>query len=173
VNIPQVLTNFRVYGQGARELLGVTDIELPSFEVMKETISGAGIAGEVSVPVVGHFASQSTKLKWRGITKAALELLAPVVHVLDMRGSLQNEDPSLGRITSQAIRVECTGTIGGLSPGKFEPGKVMGTECDVECRVLRVYVDNVPIIELDKLSMIFKVNGIDYLQKTRQDMGGV
>jgi P2 family phage contractile tail tube protein len=173
VQIPERLVNFRCYGSDATEFLGMTDVELPSFEVMTETISGAGIAGEYASPVLGHFASQMVKLKWRAITKAALGLLAPVRHVLDIRGSIQLQDPMLGGLITQAIRVECTGQVKHQNLGKFEPGKVMGAELDLECAVIRVSVAGEPLVEIDKFNMVFKVMGVDYLRQARTDMGGV
>jgi uncharacterized protein len=173
VQLPERLVNFRCYNGPASEFLGMTDVELPSFEVMTETIAGAGIAGEYASPVLGHFASQMVKLKWRTVTTAALGLIAPLRHVLDIRGSVQITDSTLGTLLTQALRIECSGQTKSTNLGKFEPGKVMGAEADLECSVLRIFVDNVPIVELDKFNMIFKVNGFDYLAQSRRDMGGV
>jgi hypothetical protein len=174
MQIPERLVNFRCYGSDASEFLGMTDVELPSFEVMTESISGAGIAGEYASPVLGHFSSQVVKLKWRAITAKALGLLAPVRQTLDIRGSIQLQDPMLGSLITQAMRVECTGQVKHQNLGKFEPGKVMGAEVDLECAVIRVSLDGLPpIVEIDKFNMIFKVNGFDYLRQARTDMGGV
>ena len=171
--IPERLVNFRCYGGDAAEFLGLTDVELPTFESMTENISGAGIAGDYSSPVLGHFSSQTVKLKWRTATKAALLLLAPVRQVLDIRGSIQIQDPMLGLLQTQAMRVECTGQGKHYGLGKFEPGKVMGAEYDLECAVIRISLDGVPVIELDKFNDIFRVNGVDFLAKVRRDVGGV
>lgn len=171
--IPQTLANFRAYAGAAAEFLGVTDIELPAFESMLETISGAGIAGEMSAPIIGHFQSMMVKLKWRAPTPAALSLLAPVLHVLDLRGSVQVSDSVAGVLTTQSIRVECTGQGKRKSLGKLEMGKALGSDFDLEITTIRISIDDVPLIELDKLNMIFKVNGVDYLAKIRRDVGGV
>lgn len=171
--IPERLTNFRCYGGDALEFIGLSDVELPSFESMTETISGAGIAGEFSSPVLGHFSSQMVKIKWRTVTVQGLALLAPVRQVLDLRGSIQVQDPMHGILVSKALRVECTGQVKGTTLGKLEPGKVMGSETDMELAVIRIALDGVPLVEIDKFNMIFRVDGVDYLQKVRQDMGGV
>jgi len=173
VQIPERLVNFRCYNGVSSEYLGMSDVELPSFPMMTEEISGAGIAGAYDSPVIGHFASQSLKLKWRTVTRAALGLLAPVNHVLDVRGSIQAQDSITGGLITQALRVECTGQTKSQGLGKLEPGKAMGAESEVECKVIRISLDGVPIIELDKFNMIYRVNGIDYLAKVRQDLGGL
>lgn len=173
MQIPERLVNFRCYLGAGAEFLGMTDVDLPSFEAMTETIVGAGIAGEYASPVIGHFASQSVKLKWRTVTEAALALLAPSRHVVDLRGSVQHQDPMSGLIVTKPVRVECTGQVKSQTLGKFEPGKVMGAEADIECAVLRVSFDGRLLVELDKFNMIYRVMSVDYLQKVRQDMGGV
>lgn len=171
--IPERLVSFRCYGGAKVEFLGMTDVELPSFESMTENISGAGIAGEYASPVLGHFGSQTVKLKWRTITAVALGLLAPVRQVFDVRGSIQVQDPTYGTLITQPLRVECTGQVKGQTHGKLEPGKVMGVETDVEIATIRISLNDVPIIELDKFNMRFIVNGVDYLAKVRHDLGGV
>ena len=170
--IPERLVNFHCYG-GAKLFFGTTDVELPQFEAMTETISGAGIAGEYASPVLGHFGSQMVKLKFRTITADGLRALAPVRQVFDIRGSIQVQDSFGGPLLTQALRVECTGQVRGQNPGKLEPGKVMGVEFDVECAIIRISLDNVQLVELDKFNMIYRVNGVDYLAKVRRDLGGV
>lgn len=170
--IPERLVNFNAYN-GAAQFLGLADVELPAFEAMTETIAGAGIAGDYQSPVMGHFASQMVKLAWRTITQEGLALIAPVRHVLDIRGSVQVQDPMRGTLTTEAWRVECTGQTKRHTLGKLEPGKVMGAECDLEVAVIRISREGVPLIELDKFNMIFKVNNVDYLAKVRRDVGGV
>ena len=59
--IPERLINFRVYLDGS-DLLGVASVELPSLESMSDTVSGAGIAGEVESPILGHFGSMTVTL---------------------------------------------------------------------------------------------------------------
>lgn len=167
------LVNFRCYVDADPLPLDLTDIDLPALEMMTETISGSAIAGEYASPVTGHFGSQVLKLKWRAVTAAGLKLLAPGTHILDVRGSLQTRNPIAGTLTTQALRIECTGQSKTKGLGKLEPGKVMGTEADVECSVIRISIDGAPYIEIDKFNQIFKVNGVDYLQKVRQDVGGV
>ena len=170
--IPERLVNFRAYFPGG-ELIGATDVELPNLEVQTENIAGAGIAGEYASPVLGHFASLMVKLKMRSVSKEAIGLIAPVRQAFDIRGSMQVQDAGLGTLLTQAIRVECTGQTKAMNLGKFEPGKPMSAEIDLECSVLRISIDNVSYIEIDKFNMVCKINGFDFLAKARIDMGGV
>ena len=51
--IPEKLVEFKVYSD-SHDLLGVSDIELPSLDFMSETVKGAGMAGEVDSPTIGN-----------------------------------------------------------------------------------------------------------------------
>lgn len=174
MQIPERLVNFACYGGATSiEFLGMTDVELPTFEAMSETITGAGIAGEYESPVAGHLKSQVLKLKWRTMSAAALGLLAPVQHVLDLRGSVALQDPMLGVLSEEAVRIEVRGQVKNFTPGKLEPGKVMETTADIEAAVIRITVAGVQVVELDKFNMVYKINGTDYLRQTRVNIGRV
>ncbi len=71
--IPERLINFTVYGEGNR-IIGVADAKLPSIEMMTETVSGAGIAGELESGTLGHFKPMTVSLKWRTLTSAGTKL---------------------------------------------------------------------------------------------------
>ena len=53
--VPERLINYRVYLEG-NALAGIATADLPDLEAMTDTVSGAGIAGEVDSPIIGHFA---------------------------------------------------------------------------------------------------------------------
>jgi P2 family phage contractile tail tube protein len=172
--IPERLINFRVYsGTDSLEQIGLADVELPRFESLTESIAGAGIAGDLESVVLGHFKTMVVKLKWLAPTAKAIQLLTPIKQSLDLRGSIQVQDAALGLLTSVPLRVACSGQIKSLGLGKFEPGKRMDSDTELEVAYISVSLDGVPLIELDKLNMVFKVNGFDYLRSVRQDMGGV
>lgn len=53
--IPTKINKYNVYNSGQR-LLGTGDeMSLPDFESASETISGAGVLGEIEDPTVGYF----------------------------------------------------------------------------------------------------------------------
>lgn len=171
--VPEKLINFRVYDSLSQELLGVADVELPSFEAMTETITGAGIAGEYESPTLGHFGSQVLKLSWRTTTAKVLGLLAPVQHRIDVRGAVQVQVPALGTVAPEAFRCEVRGMRKSGDTGKLAPGSPMEATTEIECTAVSIFVNNLPVVIYDKLSYVFIVNGVDYLAAARVAMGGV
>ena len=104
--IQEKLVNFRVYNN-SNDLLGVATVDLPELSAMTDTVSGAGIAGEVDSPVLGHFQSMSVTLHWRTIEAAAMSLAAQKAHHLEIRGSQQRYDAGSGLYSTVPVRLVC------------------------------------------------------------------
>lgn len=95
-SIPERLINYRVYND-ANALMGMATVDLPELQAMSDTVSGAGIAGEVDSPVLGHYQAMSSTFNWRTIERPALELAKQQAHQLEIRGSQQHYDNTTGK----------------------------------------------------------------------------
>lgn len=74
-NIPSKINSYNVYNDAER-LIGVGDeVTLPDFEAMAETISGAGILGELDDPTVGHFSNMEMEIPFRVLDREATDML--------------------------------------------------------------------------------------------------
>lgn len=168
--IPEKLINFRVYEDGIN-LLGVADIELPEIEYMTEKIKGAGIAGEIDSPTIGHFGSMVVKINWRTIAKPLITLAAPKVHNLDFRGAIQVYDAGKGEYVISAVKVvvRCTPKKTGL--GKFNPSSPTDTSSELEVSYMKLNIDEKTVAEIDKLNNICIIDGVDYLSDIRSALG--
>ena len=168
--IPEKLINVRVYKDG-NVLLGVADVELPSIEFLTDTVSGAGIAGEVDSPVMGHTKSMSVKIKFRTVTANSILLHRPESHHLDIRGSLQFNDAGTGKLVTKAVKVVLKSIPKSGSLGKMEMGKPQDVEHELEVTYLKMDFDGVEALEVDKFNYIFRVQGEDFLAAVRKDLG--
>jgi len=168
--VPELLRNFRVYDEG-NDLLGISDVEMPSLEAMTETVKGAGIAGEIDSPVVGHFGSMELKLNWRTVIKNNTSLAAPRSHQLDLRGDQQTYDSSAGVYKTSALKVVVRGVPKTTELGKMDVGTSTDTSNTFEVNYLKVDIDGRTVIEIDKYNYICKIDGIDYLSESREALG--
>lgn len=74
-NIPTKINNYNVYNEGEK-LLGVGDeLTLPDFEATSETVSGAGILGEIDDPTIGHFGNMQLEIPFRTLDKEATNMM--------------------------------------------------------------------------------------------------
>lgn len=169
--IPEKLINFRVYENGSN-FVGLVDAELPSLELMTETVSGAGIAGEYDSPVIGHYQSMTLSLSWRTPTGRLFALAAPKVHQLDLRGAIQVNDAANGQYRAVPLRVSLNCTPKNTEPGKLEVGSPMDSSSEFEVTYMKIWYDGTECVEIDKLNFICKIDGVDYLAAVRQALGG-
>jgi P2 family phage contractile tail tube protein len=168
--VPEKLINFRVYLDGT-DLLGTSDVELPSLEAMTETVKGAGVAGEVDSPVVGHYGSMGLTLNWRTVTGNTTILAQPKAHQLDLRGSMQVYDASDGQYLTKALKVVVKAVPKNTQLGKLDVGAAQEAVSEFEVNYIKVLVDGEEKIEIDKYNFICKIEGEDYLQSVRDNLG--
>ena len=169
-SVPERLVNFRVYNE-ANTLMGVATVDLPEIQAMSDTVSGAGIAGEVDSPVLGHFQAMSSTFNWRTVEKAALELAKQQAHHLEIRGSQQHYDTATGKFTTVPIRAVMRAIPKNFSLGSFEPGSATDSSTEFEVVYLKVFVDDKEVVEIDKYNFIAKFGDTDMLESVRKDLG--
>lgn len=169
-NVPTRNINFEVYDSLRTNLLGIAEVELPSFDSLTEEVSGSGIAGKIDLPSLGQFDSMTVKLNWRQTTAQALGLLAPVVHSLGIYAAQQEFNQALGSVIPVQLRIELRGMNKTQDLGKLAGAKMEGST-EIEVIALSIFIDNVAVVVYDKLNFIFAINGVDYLQAARVAMG--
>ena len=85
--IPTKINRYNVYNKGNR-LLGVgEEMTLPDFEPSSETVTGAGILGEIDDPTVGYFGNQELEIPFRLLHKETADMM-------DMACSWRSAAPS-------------------------------------------------------------------------------
>lgn len=168
--VPEKLIGFRAYDDG-NDLLGITDITLPSLEAMTETVKGAGIAGEVDSPVLGHFGSMETVLNWRTITKPFFSLAKQKGIKLDLRGAQQFYDAGKGEYVVKPVKCIVQGIPKKTELGKLDVGTGTGSNNTIETTYIKVSIDGDTVLEVDKYNYIANIGGTDYLTEVREALG--
>ena len=170
--VPEKLSGFRVYRDGV-DLIGIADAELPSIEPMKETVKGAGIAGEVESPVLGHFGSMTLKLSWRTVTNNMIRLSQQKAHHLDLRGSIQAFDTTAGagEFKTVPLKVMVKAIPKKTDLGKFDTGGKMDSAAEFEVIYIKVWLNNNSVVEIDKYNYVCVIDGEDYLANIRAALG--
>lgn len=166
-NIPTKINRYNVYNE-AEKLIGAGDeVSLPDFEAMSETLSGAGILGEIDDPAVGHFSKMEITIPFRVLDEESTQMLDTTKAVrITLRGAQQTLSPE-GDIAFRNMRVVTRGRPTKLSAGKLKSANPMDTSVTLSLLYILIEVDGKPLVELDKLNQVFKVNGKDILAKVR------
>lgn len=168
--VPESLIGFRVY-RDAVDMVGVADVELPDLEAITAEVKGAGIAGTAEVPVLGHYESMTLTLNWRTLGRNATVLAAPQAHHLEMRGSVQVYDAGTGSHESVGVVITTRAIPKKSGLGKMSSGEAMEAPGEFEVVYLKVVLDGHQAIEIDKFNYKCVIEGTDYLEKVRSDLG--
>lgn len=168
--IPSALINAKVYNAG-KVLMGQADCELGDFEYMTESLTGLGLAGEIDMPVIGHFKSLTLKLTWNTVCPEAMELMEPKTHQLQIYASIQNWEADDGTFKPVPCRVNCLATPKKGGVGKFQVAKKMEPASEFELTFLKMSVNGKEVLEIDKINMKCSINGTDYLADVRSQLG--
>lgn len=165
--IPSKINMFNVYLDG-HTLVGLSEeVTLPDFEAISETISGPGILGEIDDPTIGHFGSQEIEVPFRNFTDHVFVLMRPGDNVnLTLRGSIQVTTTG-GSVDYVGMRVVLRGKCKSFTGGTVKQGAAMGCSVKLELTYIQIDLDGSTKVELDKLNSVYKLNGVDILEKAR------
>lgn len=167
--IPEVIHGFNVYDGDGDQLIGITDeMSMADLNSKVASITGAGIAGTYEVPVLGHFDPITQDIPFRILYKPIFEFANPMKQVsFNVRGAIQVTDKSTGVSDFVGFRYVVKGRCKSMTPGNLKPGDVMGSKISVGAVYILYEIDGVKLIEIDKLNNVYRVNGIDLLEKVR------
>lgn len=169
--MPEVVQAANVYLQSS-ELYGISDVQLPPFEATIASISGGGIAGKVDVAVKGIFESMVLALSnWTTVSDSLRLIMEPKTHEVEVYASLQEKNVVSGDIEDIQLYIFVKGRPKTVDPGKLVMGEAAEGSVEIEVDYIKIERDGVEIVELDKYNWIYRVNGTDYLQKVRQNLG--
>ena len=169
-NFDESVINFAVY-EDSVEYVGMAGVTLPNLAAIVQTLSGAGIAGNVEVPVLGHYDVMCLTLNFRTTTEHSVRLSEPRRHNIDLRMAQQIEDTVAGEVKVQSIKhvlvvVPKTDTGGTVAPAAPTNGSG-----EYSVRYWATYIDGAKVREIDPLNFICEVNGVDYLADVRKAIG--
>lgn len=168
--VPEKLINFRVYQDGD-DLLGISDVTLPKLDSITETVKGAGVAGEIDDPTIGHFGSMELELNWRSLVKSNIVLAKPAGVHLDLRGACQGHDSAKNVLKTMPVKIVVEGTPKSTDLGKLDMGATTDTKNTIEVTYIKITVDGETVLEIDKFNYICVIGGVDYMADIRDALG--
>lgn len=162
--------SFAIY-EDSIEKLGITEATLPDVEYMSETISGAGIGGELEEVITGMISAMTTTLNFRNVCPAAVSLAEPRVHKIDLRTAQQVTDSKTGDTKVVSVK-----HILKLKPKKTSMGKVATASAgelsgDYATSYFKTTYNGKKVTEIDPANFICYINGVDYLAEVRKALG--
>ena len=171
MNIPEKVINFTCYLNGSNELAGIVDLTLPKIEHMVETLSGAGIAGEIESITPGHTSAMTFSINFRSLVDKNISLIKPESYAFETKGALQETDSKTKKIIVKKLSIVVRGFPKSAELGKLAVSKPTDTNGAFTCEYFKVDIDGKTSVEIDKSNMVFMVDGTDYVAEVRAAMG--
>ena len=122
--LPEQTIAFRIYHDGTDQI-GVATIDLPELSYMTESLSGAGIAGEIDSPTLGMTESMTLKMSFNSVYPEIYNMLDWTrSNLFECYAAVQMSDPATSMRTSVPLRVNVVGRAKSFPLGSLEPGKL-------------------------------------------------
>jgi len=164
--IPRVLKNFSLFVDG-RGLAGTIDtLTLPTFALKMEEFRGGGMDAPVELDMGMEKLEGTFALAEYNPDIVALYGLARADTQLTARGALRRDGED-----AIPMVVNMTGQVKELDPGDWKAGDMATGTFSYTLRYLKITVGGRELIEIDKVNMIRRINGVDQLATIRQAIG--
>lgn len=167
---PAAYINLEIY-EDSINLLGVAKVQLPSIVFPCVQISGAGMMGNMEVPLYGMVDNMTTTINWLTPHGDAVKLMSPKKHQLDMRVAEEFwgiEDAEVGLWADKYVMIVRPKST---NPGNVAPMTAADTSGEYVVYYFAAYKDGVQLWEIDKRNMKCVIGGVDYMAEVRKALG--
>ena len=89
---------------------------------------------------------------------------------ITLRGSMQCQNPKTGATDYYPIKIVVRGKATTTTLGVLSKGKKGEPEIELEISYIKVVINNITGLELDKLNFKYVLNGVDMLAKIRKQI---
>lgn len=162
---PDKINNFNVYSGAVstkNKLIGVTsEITLPNWENMSETLSLAGTSGEIDSPTVGQYKSAEIEISFSNIAKSTLQIAADDATPLILKSAQEFINPTTRAKEIASRTITICGMTKGVDYGKLKKGGFGEPKVKKEVTYYKEEIDGEVVTEIDKFNGKAVVAGKD------------
>jgi P2 family phage contractile tail tube protein len=170
MKIGNKVINYSVYAKidnKTKYIQDTTNLQMPSFENLTDSIKGAGILGEIDFPTLAQVGSLSFATTFRNITSDEIMLYIPKAQDIEVRWAIDKYDSTNNKIGIESHKAFIKGVPKKFEAGKIEPNASQESTIELEVLYYSHLIDGKTVLEVDKLNNVFKVNGVDYASDIR------
>lgn len=167
---PEAYIDFEVY-EDAKNFVGISQVTLPNINFLTQQITGAGISGNVEAVLTGMVDAMSLTLNFRNATDAAVKLMAPRRHNIDLRVAEQNWDTAAIQKTISADKYVLVVIPKNTQPGTVAPASASDASGEYSVYYYAGYKDGVKLWEIDPWNYKCEIGGVDYMKDVRKALG--
>lgn len=164
------ITNLNIYLDGGSFLGKAEEVSLPSINFKMAEHKALGMVG--TMEFFAGIDKMEGKIKWNSFYADALKKMANPFKTIQLqaRGSLETYSNG-GRVSEVPMVVFLTVASKGFPLGSFKQHDNAEIESNLSVYYCKQEIDGEQIMELDVMSNIFKVDGVDLLAKYKANTG--
>jgi hypothetical protein len=149
----------------------MASVQMPNINQKTVPLSGAGIAGDVDIPISGQLEAMDITIAFNAHNEEVTRLRSPGRHNITLLPAVQHEDTVAGEIVVAAEKHVLVIVPKGLSGMSVAPSTKRETSLTASVRYWAHYIDGKKIHEIDVMNHIFIINGVDYGAPVRRALG--
>lgn len=167
---PVAYIDFEVYEESIN-YIGVAKVTPPDIEQKTTTLKGAGMSGDLNVPLTGATSNMTLKLDFLSTTGDIVRLMEQRKHQIEVRACEESwdvEDAEVGYWTDKMVFIAVPRK---MSPGEVGSYNTPNSSLEFDVYYFAAYRDGVQLWEIDKRNMKHVVNGTDFMATVRKAIG--
>ncbi len=150
-----------------KDIADAVKCTLPEIKWLTVTLSGAGIGGNMDIPLQGLAEAMSFQVDLRGVgMDNAPILMRPGMRHLELRFNRDRIDSS-GRLIKAGTKIFVSGYHTALSPGGIQRGSAMDSNATFAVVRYRWVEDGRELFLIDQDGQQYKADGVDYSSRYR------
>lgn len=162
--IDEGVINYALYEDGNR-YLGIATVEMPNKTSKSFTMNGAGIAGDIDIPVIAHRDAMTMKINFRDTSEAAYILAEERVHLIDLRVVHQNLSVDAGEVGISGHKFVAKIMPKSLSGGTLSPASSQAVSGEYSVLSIKEYIDGKCVSDIDPTAF----RDVDHTGKDRAE----
>ncbi len=167
---PEAIIDFEVY-EDAVNFVGIANITPPDITYLSQTITGAGIGGNIEAVLIGMMEAMTCQMNFRSVTDAATKLAEPRKHNIDVRIAEQYWDTVDTAKEVQVDKFVMLVVPKTTSPGQIAPASASAASGQYAVYRYEAYKNGKELWCIDPFNYICRINGTDYMADVRKALG--
>jgi P2 family phage contractile tail tube protein len=169
-NLVNKCTNANVYLNGVSYMGRAEEITLPDISPKMVDHKALGMVGELELPA--GLQKMSAKIKWNAIYPDVMKMTHNAFQAvrLQIRANIETYQGGT-RTNQQPAVIYLTGTWKKSGAMSFKPQDNVEIENELSVTAYKMEVNGDEIINIDVMSNIWRVNGVDQLGQYRTNLG--
>lgn len=167
---PNGHVDYLMYKNGG-PLIGIAKVTMPTIKYKTVTASGAGLMGDVTIPLAAMIEAMTFNIQFSSVTDASVQLGTNEWHDVALYAADQYFDSVSRKEEIEQNRFELSIRPTETSAGTIATASAADASGVYSVCKYTVYKNGAKVIDIDQFSQQHEVNGVDNAAPVRKAMG--